>query len=151
MKMKRVRHGGEIDLCEWEFFTTDDPMGGLRDILMKGFAAHITEVLRAQFEEDPPILHLPFMWSDRSDGMGGPKVDDPAMLHLNIQLGAGEDGVTYACSLEDVVDDMINDLVNRGTKKVEDTEGQEICVRIAIRLRELADKLNAACAMETPS
>jgi hypothetical protein len=142
-KMERVvSHGREIDLRDWTFPYGDEDPCSLADILMKGCVARVTEVLRQQFEDDPPKLTLPFGWR-RSDGRGGPCPDDPVTLHVNLQLGSDEEGVTYACSLEGAVDDVIELYEIDG--KIDDPKGRETCAMVAARLRELANKLDDVC------
>ena len=142
--MKRVPHSGEIDMRAWGF--TDDEKGhGLTELLLKGVAAIVTSVLREQFDDDPPRLWLPFQWSD-GDGIGGPPVEDPAMLYCTMQLGEDEEGVVYACSLEWVIDDFMELHRNFRTNLIDDPKGKAVCAKLAKRLRELADKVDAASA-----
>ena len=55
-----------------------------------------------------------------------------------------EESVTWSCSLEDVVDNMLEGMSLDG--QVEDAEQQAICALVSARLRELANKIDAACA-----
>ena len=108
----------------------------------------VTDILRKAFEEYPPYLHFPFMWAvgePAGDGSGGLPVSDPAMLYVGLPLAAGgDDWCQYACSLEGAVNGLIDTCANPQTGKIEDAEGREICIKVAARLRELADKLDAA-------
>jgi hypothetical protein len=138
--MKRLDHSLEIDLREWEF----EPSAELKVLLTERLASMATATLRKHFEQNPPSLSVPSGWGDH-DGMGGPRPDDPLTIHVNLQLANHDDGVTYACSLEAAIDDVI-ELQSYDGVKVEDEDGRQVCARIAARLRELADKLDAACA-----
>jgi hypothetical protein len=141
--MKRLDHSLEIDLREWEF----EPSAEVEALLTEGLASMVTATLRKHFEENPPSLSLPSGWGDH-DGMDGPCPDDPLTIYVTLQLAKHDDGVTYASSLEAAIDDAIElqSYEGVGGVKVEDEEGRQVCARIATRLRELADKLDAACA-----
>jgi hypothetical protein len=141
--MKRLDHSLEIDLREWEF----EPSAEMEVLLTERLRSMTTAALRERFEENPPSLSLPSGWA-HGDGMGGPRPDDPLTIHVTLQLANHDDGVTYACSLEAAIDDVIElqSYEGVGGVKVEDEEGRQVCARIAARLRELADKLDAACA-----
>jgi hypothetical protein len=117
---------------------------------------HTTEAVREALERSPPRLSLPIIWDGAerpSDGRYGPAVADPLTIYLDLPFGANEDDeVHYACTLEELVDYMIDAHregdVPEGT--VSDPEAQEICARVSARLRELADKIDAACQSAAP-
>jgi hypothetical protein len=86
------------------------------------------------------------LWSQfGSDGGFNPPVADPATLHIHLPLGDDGGDATFAISLEQVVDYAIGGGVNRETNKIDDPADIEVVVSIAKRLRQLADKLEAAC------
>jgi hypothetical protein len=132
--------GGEIDVRHW----------------YKGkLGEHFTYALRAAFADQPPDIHLPITWDfgeaeNRNDGHGGDIPNDPLMLYVSLPLGA-DDGngneVIYGLSLEAVVDELIDGhTAGDSNKIVDDEEQRSILVRVAARLRELADKIDTALA-----
>jgi hypothetical protein len=135
----------EIDLSSWELFEDSDPFGGLRTIVEKGFLAQTTDMLRKEFRENPPRIELAFGWSDIPDPKEKPV--DPATLDILLPLGKdGDENPTYRISLEAAVDFVLMIQSEGGHGEiVSDREGQDTCRAIAKRLRELADKLDAAC------
>jgi hypothetical protein len=142
-EMHPVQHAGSIDITTWTWFDDDDSW---RDIFAAGFAVQINKILRKEFRKHPPTIDLPFMWRD-GDGLGGKCPDDPAMLYVCLPLGADVDSSPYwAISLESVVDDFIDGIVSRDTLKIEGDE-KETAHLLAARLRELAQKLDDACAV----
>jgi hypothetical protein len=110
----------------------------------------VTAVVRKELEENPPRLDFPVGWDfgdDPSDGRSGPPPSDPVTLYLDLPFAESVDErVRYSCSLEDVVDDLIEGHVGWSSGKIEDEDGRRICARVAARLRELADKLDSACS-----
>jgi hypothetical protein len=139
--MKRV-NDEQIDLCGWEFVTKAT---GIEAIVMRGFASMITDILRKRFEDDPPFLTLPAWGGYRR------KAGDPLTLYLELPLGEPAEDFnrfTYACTLEEAIDGVTSQYESPdGSKHVgNDKKGREDCRKIVARLRELADKLDAACA-----
>lgn len=128
--------GGPIDVTDWY----DSDLG-----------LHFTYALRAKFADNPPDISFPIQWNfgdRREDGRGGPAPNDPVMLYVSLPLGGDDtkgNNVTFACSLEGVVDDLLDGAASPVSSKVEDGEQRDICARVAARLRELADKLDDAC------
>jgi hypothetical protein len=111
-----------------------------------------TEVVREEFEKNPPYLDFPILWEscDAGDGRHGPSPSDPVTLYLDLPLGQFDgNNVCYSCSLEDVVDDLIDSLVV-ASGRVEDAKSRAICAKVAARLRELADKLDTVCRESQP-
>jgi hypothetical protein len=140
MKMKHVAHTPQIDLTTW---TLTDWRANLEELIRKT----ATETLREVFENEPPRLSLAAEWSGDEDGFGGPAVTDAAMMYVELSLSPNEDNVVYGISLEDVVDGAIG-LHSSLDGKVRSAEGWDVCRRIAGRLRELAAKLDDACASD---
>ena len=136
--MARVWHAAQIDITAWRFFEDEDPW---RDLLAAGFAVYINTALCDALEEYPPHLWFPVMWCD-GDGVGGKCPDDAATLYLGLHLGASDNSVCWSISLEDIVDDMIED-----STPVDDPKP---FIKLAARLRELADKLDKAASVEPP-
>lgn len=135
--MTRVPHSMKMDFSGWNMLDTDT--------LAEKLNAEIASALETTFEEDPPHLCFPTLWATEdgkgSDGIGGPPPEDPATLYLTLPL-AGEqfEGPVYQISLEEVVNDMIEDKLS-GIWAVP-------ARKIASRLRELADKIDSACWSE---
>jgi hypothetical protein len=137
-KMKHVEGTNKIDFEPWTFVTdAEDLLNKLLAVLQREF----TEIVRGEFVKHPPDLEFAAGWNSDFEG-------DPATMHVQLPLGANEDdGPTYALSLEASVDDVIFSHQTSKTGKVEGPEGQQICRSIAARLRELAAKLETACAV----
>lgn len=119
----------------------------------------ITNELRGRFAKDPPRLCLPIIWdyemklhdgtiSNASDGLNGPPVNDPLILDLHLPLAEEEDGVVFRCSLEEVIDDLIDSSISPMTLTIKEASAKIICRRVAARLRELAAHLEQALAPE---
>src|SRR5262245_9384431 len=115
--------------------------------------------LHRRFQECPPSLSLPIIWCDEmtlsdgsiskaSDGCGGPPVDDPLMLYLSLPLSEDDLPVYFKCSLEEVIDDMVDSLISPNTRTVVDSGAQEICRRVGARLRELAEHLERTAGLQ---
>ena len=140
--MQRLWHGAEIDISQWTFF---DDENAWRDLLMAGFAVAVTKTLRTALAETPPTLSLPFAWG-HDDGLGGKRVEDPATLHMGLALGEDTDEHVYwEISLEKCIDDLIWLNASGDIGKCEG-DSRVICNTLAARLRELATKLDDACA-----
>jgi hypothetical protein len=100
-----------------------------------------TDKLRYVFQKEPPILSFRLEYDDLDDSI------DPVMMHVDLPLRPYEsDTVSFACSLESAVDELINSHANWHTeeKKIDDNKGRKICSAIVTRLRELADKIESA-------
>ena len=119
----------------------------------------VTDELRERFRENPPRLSLPIIWDFEikyddgsigkgADGHGGPPVDDPLTLYLRLPLADEEDGVVFKCSLEEVIDDLIDSCISPTTHTVVEASGQVTCRRVAARLRELAEHLERTLASQ---
>jgi hypothetical protein len=99
-----------------------------------------TEKLREVFKEEPPILFFKLQFSKNELNM-----IDPVMLCVDLPLTPNQaDMVSFGCSLEEAVDDVIDSFQNFNTGKVIDDDGRRVCGGIALRLRELADKLESS-------
>jgi hypothetical protein len=102
----------------------------------------VTDKLRYIFQKEPPILSFRLEYDDPDDSI------DPVTIHVDLPLGIYEgDTVSFACSLESAVNELISSHTNWHTGEInddDDDKGREICSTIASRLRELADKLENA-------
>ena len=99
MKCEHVRHTSKIDLREWGFDTEHN----LADALV---GTIVTPIIRGQFEKTPPEISTPFYWSTSDDdGHGGPPVENPLTLDIQLPLGENEEPVVYRTTLEEVIDD----------------------------------------------
>jgi hypothetical protein len=146
-RTKHVEHSDDIDLTTWTFFNHADPdLGTLTLKQIAKVQSVVTTVLRQEFAESPPRLGFPAQYGPKEDGYSGPAVSDPVTMYVGASLGRGDDQCVYSISLEDVVDEVIGDLGRNN--KVYDPPGQNICRKIAVRLRELAAKLESACVDE---
>lgn len=106
----------------------------------------INEYLRDSFDYQPPCMSFPYMWWPDSDGIGGSAVSDPATLYVGLPLTESfDDPIYFEILLADVVEDLIERLMSPVSGKVKTEKGQTICRQVAARLRELADRLDAAC------
>jgi hypothetical protein len=151
VKMSHVGHTPGIDLSKWTM--VDYSGSSAIDEIERFVRKAATEVLVEVFKEDPPELCFGGAWGigEGGDGCGGPAVSDAAMMYVELSLSSSDDyeRVVYGLSLEDAVDDVIElyaTRLNGKPEKVRDAKGQDICRKIAIRLRELAAKLESACA-----
>jgi hypothetical protein len=128
-KMDRVPSSGVIDFTDWGF-ADDHPKR----------AIYLTKLLREQFMEYPPVLDLPFEWSDSgSDGRHGPAVEDPLTLYLNIPVGEADgNGPLWSCTLGEIIDELIE------SNSPPDDAARGMFAVIAEALRTLADRLVAA-------
>lgn len=136
----------EIDLRGWLLF--ENGHRGHLKAVNDWLAESVTNTLRDVFEEHPPQIEFPIAWSPDSDGRRSKTPQDPAMVYISLPLGATEDdNVVYACSLEGAIDDLIemHEDNGEGSEKVSDPDAQGILRSLSARLRELADKLDAAC------
>jgi hypothetical protein len=78
------------------------------------------KIERAIADLPPPYISLPFRWAcgDRpSDGHGGPAPIDPVMLYVHVPVRFEEHAV-YGCSLEGVIDSVIDGKQNPKSGKV---------------------------------
>jgi hypothetical protein len=117
-----------IDLTTWELLGSNE--------VSDAIGRQVTEALREAFEENPPRLEF--------DDINMP--DDPATLMLSLPLGANDGAdCVYTCTLEDVVEYFIDTSSAGDSDLIEDEEEIITARRIAVRLRELAAKLEAAC------
>jgi hypothetical protein len=137
-EMKLVEVSDEIDLSNWNIFdvVVDSPAKELDGVI----ATQVTQVLRAMFNNYPPLLELDPPVPEEPTGRRKSRASQPPlMLTLSLPLARpGDYGVDYSCSLESVVDELIETMSTPG----QDTP--EICADVATRLRELADKLDEA-------
>ena len=137
IKMSVVETSGAIDLTSWGFAT-----GGP---IEEAIGVVVTGAVQAAFADTPPWLGLPFKYGPSDDGANGPAVFDPLMIDVEIFLGKEDyDGTLFRCSLSDVIEQLIDDFVSQYSQKIEDQKGKRICTQTADRLRELADRLDAA-------
>jgi hypothetical protein len=153
LPMKRVG-SKNIDFRTWTLLG-DEEAKKLVGVVEDHFKAALTDLLQQIFDDDPPSLYFPFKYGigeDPNDGLNGPPVADPATVYVSVPLGAHSDErCYYGISLEAAVDDIIESHVSwrdghRG--KIHGAEEQAMCRKIAARLRELAAKLEDACATE---
>lgn len=144
--MQFVPHSEPIDLSTWGFLDATDQKG-FAELIMRGFAAEVTDVLREQFKTTPPMLKFASEFV-HWDGHGGDAPSDPVMLYVELPLGKNEDACCYSCSLEGSIDSLIDLNMSQVTGKIEDAEAKDVCAKVSARLRELAQKLDDACAIE---
>jgi hypothetical protein len=135
--------------------TEHDRLLGEMEILPHSNPLYDDDELRDRFLEDPPRLSLPIIWDYEltlddgevckgEDGWGGPPVDDPLTLYLHLPLSEDEQGVVFKCSLEEVIDDLIDSSISPDTRTIVEASAQVTCRRLAARLRELAGHLEQA-------
>jgi hypothetical protein len=115
----------------------------------KAHAAEIIGTIKTAFAEEPPRLYLPFEWVfAASDGHRGPAVTDPLTIYCKLPFGAWADGEgpLWSCSLEDLIDRVIEGGMNPDSDPpvIDDPDAIAIVERMAARLRELAQKLDAS-------
>jgi len=138
---------GEVDLSTWGFTDT------IAKDFAKDYGHEISEAITDELKDSPPRITLPWMWGPEGDGYtGSTGVTDPATLYMALPLGGSDcDEVVFGVSLEEAVDDYIEAVTN-GRPDTGDKicEPQEIerAKALSARLRELADKVDAACASE---
>ena len=150
-RMERLPHSKDIDFTDWDFFGSCDESDKL---ISQGLSIKVAQTLEEVFEEHPPKLSFGCAWGPKKDGAGGPCPKDPATLYVELPLTGEEyDAVYYSVSLEGVIDDLIElhdegGMLTPATGKIKDKDGRRTCHKISVRLRELADKLDAACTEE---
>lgn len=103
----------------------------------------LTTALRELLKESPPYLTMPYITLYGT----AHALEDPAMLYLNVPLSIDDDGCTYACSLDDIVDDLLALNVDPDTRSAEMSSEVTIAAsrKLALRLREIADKIDRKC------
>jgi hypothetical protein len=145
--MKWVEHTADIDLVPWEFcFRSDDALRDLTPKQIEAIQRAVTEVLRQEFRGSLPALSFPAGWG-KGDGRGGPPVVDPVTMYVDLPLGENDCWpCSYSLSLEGAVDEVIE--LRREGHGTCDPKGRDILLKIAVRLRELAAKLESECAVE---
>jgi hypothetical protein len=132
--MRKVEHSAEINLGELEFdFEIKEAARILNDLVSKSATKAVADLLH----EHPPHLTLPAALG-RSDGIGGPPVSDPAMLHLHLPFDENRDSeCTWRISLADVIAYSLFD--TEGDWNDPDREEiKPLALELAARLRELA-------------
>jgi hypothetical protein len=135
--MEPVKTSKPIDLTTWYYGQCN--------------AVEMTEIMRNQLLADPPRLSFPYLWAPDGDGHRGPAPTDPVMIYVALPLAAETDEhCCFACSLEELIDDVIDAHKNFDDGKIRDSEGRFVVARIAERLRELADKLDQAAMPVVP-
>ena len=104
-ELKRVPHGGDINVSAYEF-SSDDELDGI-------IADKCNKVIRQIFEApdelmiDTPYAYLPWEWSDE-DGISGTKPDDPLTIYVRLPLHSGDDEMpTWSFSLNECITDAI--------------------------------------------
>lgn len=137
--------GGEVDLTTWGI------AGIIGERVGENAMREVSDAIKEEFIKTPPSMFLPWMWGPDSDGLKGEGVDDPITMYVCVPLGAYSDdeGVTFSISLEALIDDYIDGESN-GPECVKMYEAESIKKAQAVirRLREVADKLEKACANE---
>lgn len=131
-KMIKVCGEFNFDLTEWMDGQIDED--GL----------HVNERVRELFKEEPPYAELPYVWWPEDDGSNNAAVADPVMLYVHLPSVDLGEGPTYALSLEAIVDYYIESCVNDDL--IREPPEIEKAKRLAARLRQLANKLEQACA-----
>jgi hypothetical protein len=127
MKLIKSEFGG-FDLSDWNILDAVDPVA---KELERVVATQVTKAVRKVFAIYPPLLEF----ADLGEYEANPR--KPLMLMVSLSLGdVGDYGVDYSCSLEAVVDELIETTGH--------PDDPEICAEVAVRLRELADKLDRA-------
>jgi len=120
-----------IDLTTWLMFQSGSEFSAeLLDLI----ARRVNDVVKAELKDEPP--HLSFDEDNK----------DPTTMLLMLPLGENDGSpCMFNCTLESVVDYTIDGNVAGNSDKIEDEEGVKLVHNIAARLRQLADKLEAAC------
>lgn len=118
----------EIDLSNWECF--EGKLG-------QQVAAYVSDALINVLAEEEPA-YITIGHADKYTN-NKPSTGDPATLFVTLPLGTEESSCKYACTLESVIDWEIEDAAY-------EEEDDRIRYRaLAARLRELANKIDAAC------
>ena len=145
--MTRAKHVcGEVDLSTWGIADT------IGKALTTDYFKEIGEAIREELDDHPPRVSLPWVWGPEGNGYHGPGVSDPVTLYIELPLTASDDDeIVFGISLEEAVDDYIEDMINGhdpAVDKICEAEAIEHTRVLARRLRELADKIDAHCANE---
>lgn len=137
------RLGGVIDVSDWEFGCGDFD-GPVKSVC--------TEVLTNTLQDEPPTIYLPWEYNDeelsgRSDGLGGPPVDDPLTLSVYLGIFSENNPPRWQTSLRTLAMEMI-DMSRPGNG--ESFQSEKIDAFISA-LRALADDMEKECAKEVKS
>jgi hypothetical protein len=149
INMRHVKHSADIDLTTWTIIDggSGSAVQDIEVILRKEMTATLREVLK----ENPPELSFGRDWGiDGEDGYGGPQPSDAATVYVGLPLGPEDNYVVYSLSLEAAVDEVL-ELHFQPLDSTISEHGQLACRAIAARLRELAAKLEGACADGPPA
>ena len=144
--IKMIGHSPKVNLREWVF----DALEELDlDELIKKVAS---EAINCALEE-PARAWIPALWSDigSEDGIGGPLVDDPLTIYIELPLGETEDNnPVWALSLSAAVDDFIEGKICCGGPdegKITARPGDS-ALRLRDALRAEAQKIDDVIVME---
>lgn len=131
---------GSVTSLSNEMKMTDGPIDATGWTENEKLNQFLTGQLTNIFNQEPPILFFPIQLCNRPDDY------DPVTVGVDLPLRPmGGDMVSFECSLESAVDDLIDMYINWHTGKVDDDdEGGRCCKAVATRLRELANKLEDA-------
>jgi hypothetical protein len=115
---------GKVDLTTWYF----------PDLDMRKLTKSVSDVLRYVFNQSPPYFHM-----DYFNFMYGLK--GSVKICVIIPVADSEDGVQYSTTLKSLVDEIIKEMSNAVTGKIEEEEFSKIARHIVKDLIANAKRL----------
>jgi len=128
----RVPNSADIDFSDWGFIQNMDDW-----IDTKKFANLVTEAIEETFKDNPPAIYFPTVWDD-TDGYNNPAPSDPLTVYIDLYFSSEVEACSWSTTLNESLDSYLEDCEHDGSFK----EGLQ---RIAIGLRQLADRIDKVC------
>lgn len=112
---------------------------GISDLTRVPHSGKIEPELEHFFDEYfTPAATLPVMWAlQGEDGIGGPAVTDPLLLHIEMPIGEDVDAPpTWSVSFRDVLADLIDGLSSPNSGFVYTVASVDLLIQIRAALAE---------------
>ncbi len=141
-KMESLPHWGHVDLSDVYLPAAEEFGKMMEQQVLKAAGEMINYVIK----NEKPHPWFPCLWSDgigACDGLGGPPVDDPAVLYVEIPFSDDDSTPTWKILLDEAVEDFV-DGVSSINGQIEDPEKIGIAKGLSDRLRSFADRIDAA-------
>jgi hypothetical protein len=141
------------DVTAWTFDSVEDCVAGIK----KSIFDAVQEVITLA-QKDGAKVSFGIEWGrhpddprehEGSDGRGGPQIDDPMVLLIDLPLGPSEDDyATWRVSLGDAVDDLIGLYEHPHSGKITGFDAVR-CASVRDALHTLADRINSRLKIPT--